>query len=195
MAEIFHNLLDTYNVTLEAFLDKENVLTNVLNKIENVTNVKKQYIANGIVSLFGLYMIFGSFAALVCNAVGFLYPAYQSLNALETVNADDDRKWLTYWVVFAFFSLIEFFADTIFMWFPFYWLAKIVFLVWCFFPIERNGSNVIYSRIIRPYYLKRRDNINDNIEKVKSGLSGPIADKVRKGVSDVFKSTGGDKSD
>ncbi|XP_015786167.1 receptor expression-enhancing protein 6 [Tetranychus urticae] len=194
MTEMFANLLNTYNVTLESFLEKENVLTKALGIIEANTNIKKKYIANGIVSIFGLYMIFGSFAALLCNAVGFLYPAYQSLNALETANADDDRKWLTYWVVFAFFSLIEFFADTIFMWFPFYWLAKIVFLVWCFLPIEKNGSNVLYSKIIRPYYLKRKDVISDNLDKVKSSLAGPIADKVRKGVTDALKS-GGDKSD
>ena len=40
----------------------------------------------------------------------FAYPAYCSIKALETLNKQDDKKWLTYWVVFAFFSVLEFFA-------------------------------------------------------------------------------------
>ena len=40
----------------------------------------------------------------------FAYPAYCSIKALETLNEQDDKKWLTYWVVFAFFSVLEFFA-------------------------------------------------------------------------------------
>ena len=50
---------------------------------------------------------------------------YISIKALESVNKDDDTKWLTYWVVFALFSVVEFFSDIIFSWFPFYWLVKV----------------------------------------------------------------------
>ncbi|KAI7697624.1 Receptor expression-enhancing protein 5 [Sarcoptes scabiei] len=74
--------------------------------------------------------------------------------ALESPDKRDDTRWLTYWVVFAFFSVIEFFSDFIFSWFPFYWLAKIVFLVWCYLPTERNGSDYVYFNVIRPYFLK-----------------------------------------
>lgn len=54
-----------------------------------------------------------------------LFLAITSINALESRDKNDDTKWLTYWVVFAFFSTIEFFSDIIFSWFPFYWLAKV----------------------------------------------------------------------
>ena len=48
--------------------------------------------------------------------MGFLYPAYCSIKALESSVKNDDTQWLTYWVVFAFFSVVEYFADFIAGW-------------------------------------------------------------------------------
>lgn len=79
----------------------------------------------GSIAFTGLWLVFGYAAQLVCNSVGFLYPAYASIHAIETKQKDDDTKWLTYWVVFAIFSLMEFFADLIVGWFPLYWLIKV----------------------------------------------------------------------
>ena len=56
------------------------------------------------------------FLQLLANTVGFLYPAYCSIKALESSVKNDDTQWLTYWVVFAFFSVVEYFADFIAGW-------------------------------------------------------------------------------
>lgn len=85
----------------------------------------KYLYSTGIVAFTGLWLAFGYAAQLVCNFVGFLYPAYASIHALESPSKDDDTKWLTYWVVFAIFSVVEYFADTIVGWFPLYWLVKV----------------------------------------------------------------------
>lgn len=45
--------------------------------------------------------------------------------AIDSEETDDDTQWLTYWVVYAFFGLIEFFTDILLSWIPFYFLGKV----------------------------------------------------------------------
>lgn len=54
--------------------------------------------------------------------VGFFF----SVKAVESVDKDDDTQWLIYWIVYAVFTVVEYFSDFLFSWFPFYFLAKVI---------------------------------------------------------------------
>ncbi|KAJ0171905.1 hypothetical protein K1T71_012668 [Dendrolimus kikuchii] len=135
-----------YRDNLERILnDKSQPWTKYLEKAEQKTGVNRVYLFMGFVAFTGLYLVFGFGAELICNLIGFVYPAYASMKALESPQKDDDTKWLTYWVVFACFSLCEYFSDFIVGWFPLYWLIKSSY---CYIPYDLYFSLTIHKKNI-----------------------------------------------
>ncbi|NXN24693.1 REEP6 protein, partial [Nycticryphes semicollaris] len=127
---------------------------------------------SGSVAFLGLYLMFGYGASLICNLIGFVYPAYVSIKAIESSNKADDTTWLTYWVVYGFFSIAESFSDIFLYWFPFYYAGKCLFLVWCMAPVTWNGSQVLYQNVIRPCFLKH----HETVDKVLGNLGTKALD-------------------
>ncbi|KAJ8377810.1 hypothetical protein AAFF_G00251290 [Aldrovandia affinis] len=162
-------MLGELNDRFEKFLNEKNILTDWLGKIEESTGVQKKFIATGALAVIGLYLIFGYGASLLCNLIGFVYPAYFSIKAIESSRKEDDTKWLTYWVVYGIFSLAEFFSDIFLFWFPFYYAAKCVFLLWCMAPVSWNGSQVVYKRLVRPLFLKHQATVDSMVNDLSSG--------------------------
>jgi len=92
-------------------------------------------------------------------SVGALYPAYASFKALETPQIDDDKQWLTYWVVFSITSSAEEVAEKVVSYLPGYYVLKVIFLVWLMLPKTR-GAVLLYKNFILPL-LKKYEPILD----------------------------------
>merc|ERR1711998_266872 len=143
----------------------------VFQTLQDKTGVKKLYIAAGISLFVVVFILFGFGAGLLCNFVGFVYPAYASFKSLESKDANEDRLWLTYWVVYSCFCLIEGFLEYVLFWVPFYYPIKLAFLFFLFLP-QTQGAMKLYEQFLRPL-LKPYVTLIDHhaSEAIKKGQS------------------------
>ena len=75
-------MLEPHMKKLEDLIQSNEKMDKFLIKIEEKTNVKKVYIAIAFVIFFVIWLGSGHAGQLVCNSIGFLYPAYSSIKAI-----------------------------------------------------------------------------------------------------------------
>lgn len=52
-----------------------------------------------------------------------------------------------------------------------------VFLIWCMAPVSWNGSKILYTRVIRPFFLKHEatmDNVVNNLSSTAKTITGTV---------------------
>lgn len=150
-------------------------------KMEATIGINRKWVALAIIVASFLGLLIGYASQLICNVIGFIYPAYESIKAIETANSKDDTKWLTYWVVYSAFILIEFFSDYLLHWIPFYFFLKVGLLIWCMHP-SYNGTTFIYNTVIRPLFLRNEKRVDDLLIKARNkgkAVYSKVADEAK----------------
>ncbi|KAI0471889.1 TB2/DP1, HVA22 family-domain-containing protein [Xylariaceae sp. FL0804] len=116
-------------------LDRELSKYPTLNNLEKQTSVPKVYAVIGLGTLYFFFIVFNLAGQLLTNLAGFIIPGYYSMAALFSATKADDTQWLTYWVVFAFFTVIESALNLVY-WFPFYFTF--------------NGAQLLFRSFLQP---------------------------------------------
>mmetsp|Transcript_21853 Transcript_21853/g.36093 ORF Transcript_21853/g.36093 Transcript_21853/m.36093 type:complete len:197 (+) Transcript_21853:338-928(+) len=147
----------------------------VLQQAEDTLKCPKEFLVIAAALVTAVLVFFGIGAGSLCSIVGFLYPAYKSFEAIESKNRGDDTQWLIYWVVYAFFSVLEVFIDFLVYWIPFYYAFKLAFLLWAMLP-QTKGAKFLYDSFLKDFLKSNESKIDVALENAKKSASSVAAE-------------------
>ena len=130
--------------------------TEIMKAIKEKTGIDGLYVV--IFLLLCVILVYlGIFGTLITNMVGTLYPGFCTIKAMDkNVNKKD---WLTYWVIFGVFIIVDMFSNIIMKIIPFYFVLKILFLIWMFLP-GSNGCKLVYHFLILKLFSSFEDKVD-----------------------------------
>ena len=132
--------------------------------------------------LISLITVFFFGWSLVTLGITVVYPAVQSIKAIESHDTQDDKDWLTYWIIFGLLTL----ADDLFGWLlafiPYYSTLKIVFFLYLFVPYFK-GAHKIYELVVQPFLKTYRP----VIEQLINDVQGAAKEAAREAKDEVLK--------
>lgn len=154
----------------------------ILEQAEEAVKIPKEYLVIGGGLISAILVFFGIGAGSLCNIVGFVYPAFKSFEAIEN-KQKDDTQWLIYWVVYAFFSVIEVFINLLLYWIPFYYAFKMAFLMWAMLP-QTKGAKFLYDSFLKDFLKKNESKIDAALNDAKNSAS-TMASEVAAATAEV----------
>jgi receptor expression-enhancing protein 5/6 len=91
-------------------------------------------------------------ARIIVDITGIMYPCYATILAIESPTKDDDKQWLTYWIIYVTLKLTDPFTYPILRVIPTYTLIRVILMAWLYHP-DFLGAKLIYKKI-QPYVMK-----------------------------------------
>ena len=138
---------------------------NQMNLIQEKTGIKGIFVIWGLL-LSVIFVYFNIFDSIITNLVGTVYPAFWTIKSLEQNIIEEQKKWLTYWVVFGSFIIVDMGSPVIVKFIPFYFVLKILFLIWLFMP-GSNGCTIIYHLFVKKIFGYYEDKIDSYVVGAK----------------------------
>lgn len=123
------------------------------------------------------------------TTVTVLYPALHSIRAIESEDDKDDKIWLSYWMIFGIFNVLETFFGFIFWIIPYWSWVRLGFFIWLLLP-QFNGSLVVYESVFRPLLKANQDLIKhyaDLATKSVSNAGETLKSQAASAAADAMK--------
>ena len=120
-----------------------------MEKFSDVTGISPIFISQYAMFLGVTAVCLGMGGEKLTTSISVAYPTFMSVLALATDTSEDDRQWLTYWVVFGLVFAFESSVGEIFEFVPFYVVAKCILFLYLMHPRFR-GATGVYNRFLLP---------------------------------------------
>ena len=146
-----------------AILDPYAAMVPVLVDGAQKAGVNPGLLLAGILSVLMLILLLLQGWTILLTTVTVLFPAVHSIRAIESEGKDDDKIWLTYWMVFGVFNVAETFFGFVFYFIPYWEWIRLVLFIWLLVP-QFNGSKYLYDNVVRKL-------LNDNKELIQKWIN------------------------
>lgn len=112
-------------------------------------NMQPRHLVAAVIGA-ALVLLFVPYVTAVISGIStFLIPAYKSYKALESADEKDDKRWLTYWIVFGFLHSFDFVLKNALTFIPFYTVIRTLLLIALYLNKE-IGRDFLYEKVITP---------------------------------------------
>lgn len=112
------------------------------------------------------------------------------MRAIDSQDKDDDKVWLTYWIVFGMFTVLETFFGFIFWFIPYWSWIRLGLFIWLLLP-NFNGAQIIYENVLKVLLRNNKDLIQHYTELISTsatkgveGMKQSAASAVSEAVKD-----------
>ena len=94
--------------------------------------------------------------AVIATCLCVIYPGLLSIRSIESKSVEDDKIWLTYWIVYGAFHVLDTFIPFILNIIPYSNALRAVLFLWL---IKFDGAEFIYKKYICDFLNNHRDEI------------------------------------
>mmetsp|Transcript_9301 Transcript_9301/g.56634 ORF Transcript_9301/g.56634 Transcript_9301/m.56634 type:complete len:174 (+) Transcript_9301:3382-3903(+) len=118
-------------------------------------------------------MAIAGIAWIALLGLGYVYPAYQCYKTVERRESggnEELKRWCTYWIILAIFTVSEGLLDRFVGWMPLYGFAKVGLVVYLWHP-KTMGSTHAYHQFLRPFLKKHEGKIDRQLKEVQTYAS------------------------
>jgi len=150
----------------------------IIHKFEVLSGFKARSLIYAAGGLIFVMFIIGFAGRLLANLLGFVYPTYRSIKAIESKGKSDDKQWLLYWIVYSFMVVAEELLGVVLERIPFYYFIKLIFLIYLFAP-GTKGASKVYNVLIKPRIMGYVNVIDQHLEAVSPSLAGKKVKKTK----------------
>ncbi|RCV05759.1 hypothetical protein SETIT_1G108900v2 [Setaria italica] len=101
--------------------------------------------------------------------LGYAYPAYDCYKTVELNRPEVEqlRFWCQYWILLSVLTVLERVGENFVSWLPMYSEAKLVFIVYLWYPKTR-GTAYVYESFFKPYIAKHETEIDRNLLELRT---------------------------
>ncbi|KAI0347810.1 hypothetical protein BDW22DRAFT_1349873 [Trametopsis cervina] len=114
-------------------------------------------------------MLMSLLSQLLCGWFAFLIPCYSTWKALSHRPTSDPEleRWAMYWVCVGGLVAFENVAQWLVSWFPFYWEARTLLLLFLALP-QIQGSTFVFQTYIAPFFRRNEADIDAGIQAAQN---------------------------